>query len=305
MAATTISVRWRGRACSFVRLLTATALLAAIGACGRAGAPDDALPADGVPAPSDAGPAAAAESPDGSAADERPSADRVILDGEELPPELAAAFRQAIGDRAPRPAGVAERLPGRRGPNAEAAPSPADVGPDWSVVEEYLGRQRAWMESNRQRPRPSRDASSGERVRAMADRLAGRPDVSRAVAAAKAILAEDGAHERTVEAAEFLVVRTQSGRDVDENMYAGAKALLAHAPDYESWPRVLSAMDGMWFLGPAIDTFFEELAAGADDPAAARRRPVLRGGRPHAHGKRVAQERAGAQYRGPRSRDGA
>ena len=137
------------------------------------------------------------------------------------------------------------------------------------MVEEYLDQQRAWMESNRQVALPSRDASGEDLARDMVDRLAGRPDVSRAVAAAKAILEQDGAHDRTVEAAEFLVTRTQSGRDVDRNMYAGATALLAHAPDYENWPRVLGTMDNLRFLGPAIDTFFEELASGAEDPGEA------------------------------------
>ena len=267
MAATTISVRWRARACSVVRFLTATVLLAAIGACGGAGVSSDAPPADGVPAPSDAGPAAAAESPDGSPADERPSADRVIFDGEELPPELAAAFRQVIGDRAPAPAGVEEQRSGPRGANAEATPSPNDVGPDWSVVEEYLAEQRAWMESNRQRPPPARGLSGGERVREMVARMAERPDVSRAVAAAKAILEQDGAHEMTVEAAEFLVLRVQSGGSVAQNMVAGATGLLRHAPGYEGWPRVLSAMESRSFQGLEIGAFFEEMAAGAEDPA--------------------------------------
>ena len=265
MAATTIDVgRW-GRARSFVWFPTATVLLA-IGACGGAGVPDGAPPAAGVPAPSDAGPAAGAESPDGSPSDEAPSSNRVILNGEELPPELAAAFLQAMEDRGSLPAEVAERLPGRRGPNVEAAPSPVDVGPDWSAVEEYLDQQRAWRESNRQGAPPSRDVSSEERVRAMTERFADRPDVGRAVAAARAILDQDGAHEKTVDAAEFLVLRVQSGGSVAQNMVAGATALLRHAPDYEGWPRVLSAMEGRSFLGPEIGAFFEEMASGAEDP---------------------------------------
>ncbi len=266
MAATTINEGWRGRARSFVWLLTATVLLAAIGACGDAGVQDEARPADGVPAPPDVGPTTAAESPDGSPSGEAPSSVRVMLNGEELPPELAAAFLQAMGDRGSLPAEVAEGLPGRRGPNVEAAPSPADVGPDWSVVEEYLDQQRAWRESNRQGTPPSGDVSSEERVRAMTERLADRPDVGRAAAAAKAILEQDGAHEKTVEAAEFLALRVQSGGAVAQNMVAGATGLLRHAPDYEGWPRVLSAMESRSFLGPEIGAFFKELATGAEDP---------------------------------------
>ena len=264
MAATTIDVGWRGRACSFAWLLTATALLAAIGACGGAGAPDDAPPADGVPALSDAGPAAAAESTDGSPPDEPPSSDRVILNGEELPPELAAAFLQAMGDRGSLPAEVAERLPGRRGPNVEAAPSPADVGPDWSVVEEYLDQQRAWMESSRQGP--SRDVSSEERIRAMTERLADRPDVRRAAAAAKAILAQNGAHEKTVEAAEFLALRVPVGRKRGRGHGRGGDGAAQARARLRELAARAERVESRSFLGPEISTFFEEMASGAEDP---------------------------------------
>ena len=253
------------RGCAFGWLLAAAVLLAPTAACGRAGAPDEAPPAGGIPELPDASPdGGAAEDPDGSAPVEPAGADKVFLNGEELPPELADAFRQAMQTRAPMPAEVAGRLSGRRVPNAGAVPSPADVGPDWTVVEEYLDRQRAWVGSNRERA--PRDVSSDERSRNLLASLADRPDVGRAVAAAKAILEQEGAHEKTVEAAEFLVMRVRAGRNVDQHMYAGAKALLVHAPDYENWPRVLSLLDSRWVLGPAIDAFFEELASEAVDP---------------------------------------
>ena len=50
-------------------------------------------------------------------------------------------------------------------------------------------------------------------------------------------------------------------------MLAGARALLAYAPDYEDWPRVLSLMNSRrMFGGTEIDTFFAELASEAEDP---------------------------------------
>ena len=62
-------------------------------------------------------------------------------------------------------------------------------------------------------------------------------------------------------------MRAHSGRDSDQHMYVGAKALLAYAPDYQEWPQVLSRMSGArMFNGPAIDRFFEELASEAEDP---------------------------------------
>ena len=62
-------------------------------------------------------------------------------------------------------------------------------------------------------------------------------------------------------------MKANSGRDSDRHMYAGAKALLAYAPDYQKWPQVLSRMySAKRFNGPAIDRFFEELASEAEDP---------------------------------------
>ena len=258
MAATAIAARRPGWRCSFGWLLAAV-LLAPIGACGGAGAPVDAPPVTGRTELPDAR-RGGGDAPQASVA-APPSPDRVFVNGEELPPELATAFRQAMEDRAALPADVAERLSGQR-----ARSTASDAGPDWSVVEEYLDRQRAWMESDRQRALGSRDVSSEERARVMVDRLPDRPDIGRALAAARAILEQDGAHEKTVEAAEFLVMRASFGGNVDEQMVVGARALLAHAPDYENWPQVLTAMDSRWFLGPAIDSFFEELASEAGDP---------------------------------------
>lgn len=258
MATTTISAWRRGRACSFVRLLAAAVLLAAFGACGGAAVPENAPPADSEPVLPDAGPTAAAEPPDGSPADEAPSPDRVILNGEELPPELASAFLQAMEDRGSLPADVAERLPGRRGPNVEAAPSAVDVGPDWSVVEEYLDRQRAWMESNRQLARPSGDVTSEERVRAMTERLADRPDVRRAAAAAMAILEQDGTHEKTVDAAEFLALRVQSGGPMPwTNWHAGLGSDIARLLRVQGYPTYVLVDENGRILARPLGRFQE------------------------------------------------
>ena len=144
------------------------------------------------------------------------------------------------------------------------APSPG-VGADWTVVEEYLDQQRAWRKANRESV--TRDALAGKSVRELRESLPKPPDVARAVAAATAILDLDGAHDKTIEAAEFLVMRAESGTNSDRYMYIGAKALLSFGSDYEKWSQVLSRMDSQRiYVGPAIDTFFEELASEAEDP---------------------------------------
>ena len=143
--------------------------------------------------------------------------------------------------------------------------APPEVEPAWAVVEEYLDQQRAWRKANRELFRQG--AGKGQSPREMRESMPKPPDVKRAVAAATAILNLGGAHDKTIEAAEFLVMKANSGRDSDRHMYAGAKALLAYAPDYQKWPQVLSRMySAKRFNGPAIDTFFEELASEAEDP---------------------------------------
>ena len=127
-----------------------------------------------------------------------------------------------------------------------------DAEPDWTVVEDYLERQSA----------------GGEPDGALPDAPTSRPDASRAIAAARAILAAGGLHAKTVEAAEFLILQValDGDGDADEHVHAGAKALLEHAPGYGKWPRVLNRMHHRRALGAAVDDFFEYLASSAEDP---------------------------------------
>ena len=96
------------------------------------------------------------------------------------------------------------------------------------------------------------------------------PDVRRAAAAAIAILEVGGTHEKTVEAAEFLVNRAAMAPGGGVYASRGAKALLEFAPDYEGWGFMFQRMHALGRVGPdrgaAADTFFEELASEAEDP---------------------------------------
>lgn len=95
------------------------------------------------------------------------------------------------------------------------------------------------------------------------------PDVRRAAAAAIAILEASGTHEKTVEAAEFLV---ESAASLGRGKYAlaGARALLEFAPDYEGWGPILLRTHMSSRAGPdmrtSADAFFEELARRAEEP---------------------------------------
>lgn len=146
-----------------------------------------------------------------------------------------------------------------------------EVGPDWEVVEEFHDRQREWSERFRELNMSDVSEESLEEL------AREQPDISRAAAAATAILDEGGEHEKTIQAAEFLVLHAGLRAGGDKHAYRGAKALLKHAPDYEDWRMVLSRLDMLRHFGedgkpsrPLVETFFEELVSNAEDP-------VLRG----------------------------
>ena len=151
-------------------------------------------------------------------------------------------------------------------------PLPDDVGPDWAVVEEYLERQRAWTDLERELARADVPAEEKWRRRQVA--WSERPDIRRAIAAATAIVEAAGAQERLIEAAAFLVAHTNAEPDADRHMAAGARTLAAHAPRFEAWPRVMMQLDAGRGFAPngqsmarEIDAFFERMAADAADPA--------------------------------------
>jgi len=143
---------------------------------------------------------------------------------------------------------------------ADFAALVAETGPDWAVVEDYTERSQAWMAEQMKR------MTAGDQ--AEGDDHAERPDQSRAVAAATAILDQGGAHEKTTQAAEFLV--NFAG---DEHGARGARALLELVPDYANWSMLLQRMDMRRGFGadgepsgPETEAFLADLATNAQDP---------------------------------------
>ena len=138
------------------------------------------------------------------------------------------------------------------------------VGPDWTVVQDHLDELDAWYERMRTTVPPQDGAPP---------RRPARPSAVRAIATARAILDAEGGHDRTVEAAEFLVDHAGGAPRGNWHSAAGARALAAHAPGYDNWPRVLRTLDmarGLGEMGAthksSIDEFFEEMASGTDSP---------------------------------------
>lgn len=185
--------------------------------------------------------------------------------------QSAADARAAEGSPDSRSSGSGESS-SRYGEDTTWETLIAHVGPDWAVVQSFLGERDAFRSARRQ-ILPEQDQAAIE-----AFLLEQRPPSAIAgVAAARAILAAGG-HERAVQAAEFLVDHAFETPDAQPHILASVRWLVEHAPDFDGWPRTLRAVErarGVRITGGPgpLESFLEELAAGADDPelrAAAR-----------------------------------
>ncbi len=103
-------------------------------------------------------------------------------------------------------------------------------------------------------------------------------DIYRSAAAARAILSSGGRHEKTIEAATFLVNLTSFDRTtvlltgVDQQVAAGARTLFEHAPNHAEWRQLLFEIGSFnQYAGAnastplATDSFLQEMASEAED----------------------------------------
>lgn len=120
--------------------------------------------------------------------------------------------------------------------------------PDWSLIEGYLNG--FYLDQ-------TKEASGADE----------QPYVIRAMAAARAIIDLDGAHERTVEAAEFLIDRGSATHGAKvEDVWAGIRTLEDHAPDYGNWPSMFMHLGKMRGEVRVLDEFLERKAAESTEP---------------------------------------
>jgi len=119
------------------------------------------------------------------------------------------------------------------------------LGPDWSIVEDYM------------------DQGGG-----LLGRLFGKQRTAvEAVAAANAIVELGGEHDHTVDAAEFLIERSYMARGGGVATVVKGLNILADNPNYENWPRMLMSLDRVGRdPNGEIEAFVDQLAASADDP---------------------------------------
>ena len=137
--------------------------------------------------------------------------------------------------------------------------------PDWSMVQAYIDVDEAWHALDDE-IRES-DASSEEKSKRRETERGEHPDISRAVAAASAILDLDGAHDGTRDAAVFLVEHTGGSADSAEYVARGARMILKHFPEDDGWPKLLWMLDFNTQPGEdeEVEAIFERLAASATD----------------------------------------
>ena len=135
-----------------------------------------------------------------------------------------------------------------------------NVGPDWAVVEQY----RDPVDAAGELVQDLRDAPDETEWRRRRDAWQARTDIGPAVGAATAIVNVGRAHERFVDAAEFLVHETHATPNANRHKALGAMALLEHAPDYDRWPSLLAAMAARSEPQPLVDAFYERAATAAD-----------------------------------------
>ena len=137
------------------------------------------------------------------------------------------------------------------------------IGPDWNVVQDFVERSKAWKKA--ELAIRAADVDEEETARRLGE-LGDAPEAYRAVTAALAIVDAEGAHEKTREAAEFLLdnwIRRGAAK-----MLRGAQALAAHYPDYDQWPLRLKQVNRLSNIHEPARQFITGLAETLDDPVA-------------------------------------
>lgn len=135
------------------------------------------------------------------------------------------------------------------------------VGPNWTVVQDYLEQTKAWEAADLSiRTAVLNEEETARRL----VQLGSRPKAHRAMAAATAILDTEGRHERTRQAAEFLLDhRTRGGA---AHALRGAQALAAHFPQYDQWPLRLKQLNSISNVHEPAKAFVSDLARRLEDP---------------------------------------
>ncbi|MDH3619751.1 MAG: redoxin domain-containing protein [Gammaproteobacteria bacterium] len=145
-----------------------------------------------------------------------------------------------------------------------------DAEPDWAPVQTYIDADAVWHEIDD--AIRSSDASSDEKERRQDEERGPHPEILDAQAAATAIVKLDGAHEKTYDAALFLIEHTRGAPGGVRSILLGLHTMTAHGEDFDGWPAALFNLDFAapvgWF--PEVDNYFEDYEFYVPDDALVR-----------------------------------
>jgi|GEM_PF-38210 len=145
-----------------------------------------------------------------------------------------------------------------------------DAEPEWSPVQAYIDADKIWHEIDDE-IRGS-EASSEEKERRADEERGPHPDILDAQAAATAIVKRDGEHEKTYDAALFLIEHTRGADGGVRSILLGMQTMTEHGEDFDGWPSALFNLDFSapvgWF--PDVDNFFDDYEFHVPDDALAR-----------------------------------
>ena len=137
------------------------------------------------------------------------------------------------------------------------------IGPDWNIIQNHIDRSTSWRAAEQEIRGSGLDKQDeAHRLRTLGD----QPKTYRATAAAVAILNTEGLHDRTREAAEFLLDNPLPGGAA--RALRGARAIAEHLPDYDQWPLRLKQVDGISSVNAAAKSFVAGLAESLTDRSA-------------------------------------
>lgn len=188
-----------------------------------------------------------------------------------LPDTVVNAIDQADADAGTRYTSAedsAEEAAGDEAAEAEPFVLP-DAEPDWAPVQAYIDLDAVWHELDREIRRS--DATDEEKARRAEEERGEHPDILAAQAAATAIVELGGVHDKTLEAAEFLIQHTVGVPGQYEAMTLGGRTLIKHHPNHEQWRQILVHLDFYTEPGASeeIESLFALLSEHATDPVAA------------------------------------
>lgn len=129
-----------------------------------------------------------------------------------------------------------------------------EADPEWPPVQAYIDADTTWHEIDD-------DEERGP-----------HPEILDAQAAATAIVKLDGEHEKTFDAALFLIEHTSGAPGSVGSILLGLQTMTAHAEGFEGWPAALFNLDFAapigWF--PEVENFFEDYEFHVPDDALTR-----------------------------------